>query len=135
MIIPGFIGKNIPKSFKAQLINKIKSGAVAIYISDANRFTELFPQKGGRKVPACVFAGLPVKPEVTEFKVGKGKVFFVPFRLYLNNRIWSQQRAFVPVIVDGQGILGVGGVGANLDRVVQCGTEIYIEEIEGKKGR
>ncbi len=97
LIMPGFIGKNLPANFKKQLINKIKSGAVAIYISDANRFTELFPKKGGRKVPACVFAGLPVKPEVTEFKVGKGKVFFVPFRLYLNNRIWSQQRAFVPV--------------------------------------
>ena len=97
LIMPGFIGKNLPANFKKQLINKIKSGTVAVYISDANRFTELFPKKGGRKVPACVFAGLPVKPEVTEFKVGKGKVFFVPFRLYLNNRFWSQHRTFLPV--------------------------------------
>ena len=96
IFIPGFTNTTMPKTLKKQLIDKVKKGAVVIYVSDRNRFTDLFPAKGGTSVPADIFKGIPFKADIREFKVGKGKVFFVPFRLHLNNRMWSQHNLLLP---------------------------------------
>ena len=48
-------------------------------------------------------------------------------RIFTDKKIPASERTGVPVIADDHGILGVGGIGANLDRVTACGIEIYIE--------
>ena len=96
IFIPGFTNRTMPKNLSRQLIEKVKKGSVAIYISDRNRFTDLFPAKGGKEIPAKLFRGIPFKVKVLEYKVGKGKIFFVPFRLHLNNRLWSQNSLLLP---------------------------------------
>ena len=50
-------------------------------------------------------------------------------KLFADRKIPASQRPFVPVIADEQGVLGVFGFGANLDRVVPEGIEIYLEKL------
>ena len=95
IIIPNMQNNTFPAEVKKLLIDRVKAGAVAISITDENRFTDLFSGKG-KKVPSHVFRGLPLNVTVTEHPVGKGKVFYVPFRLYLNYRPWSQPWVFLP---------------------------------------
>ena len=96
IFVPGFINRTMPAKVKKQFLDKVKKGCIVIYVSDHNRFTDLFPRKGGKKVPAEVFRGIPFKTDIREYKVGKGKVFFVPFRLHLNGRLWSQNALLLP---------------------------------------
>ena len=50
-------------------------------------------------------------------------------RIFTDKKIPAAERAGIPVIVDDSGVLGVGGVGANLERVAQCGIEIHIDKV------
>ena len=96
IVIPSFTNRALNKKLKGLLLEKVKQGAIVLYISDANRFTDLIPKKGGKEVPAELFRGIPLKLKIVEYRVGKGRVFFVPFRLYMNNRLGSQCRILLP---------------------------------------
>lgn len=48
-------------------------------------------------------------------------------KLLADKKVPAAERCLVPVIVDDQGVLGVGGIGANLERVAEQGFEIHIE--------
>ena len=50
-------------------------------------------------------------------------------KLFADRKIPASERCLIPVIADDLGVLGAGGIGANLDRVTKDGTEIYIEKI------
>lgn len=50
-------------------------------------------------------------------------------KLFTDLKIPASRRPFVPVIADDEGVLGVYGIGANLDRIVQNGVQIYFEKI------
>lgn len=51
--------------------------------------------------------------------------------LMVDRKIPAQQRSSIPVLADGEGVLAVWGIGANLDRIAGEGTpvEIRFEEI------
>lgn len=51
-------------------------------------------------------------------------------KLFADRRIPAAQRPLVPVIADGRGVLGVGGIGANLDRVEEHGITVSILPIK-----
>ena len=53
--------------------------------------------------------------------------------LFIDLKIPASCRDRIPVIADDSGVLGVYGIGANLDRVSDKGIEICFEEIE-KRG-
>ena len=48
-------------------------------------------------------------------------------KLFADKKVPAAERCLVPVIADEQGVLAVGGVGANLERVTDEGIEIHIE--------
>jgi len=48
-------------------------------------------------------------------------------KLFADRKVPAAERCFVPVIADDQGVLAVGGIGANLERVTDEGIEIHIE--------
>ena len=50
-------------------------------------------------------------------------------KLFADRKIPASERYLIPVIADDLGVLGVGGIGANLDRVSKDGIEICIEKI------
>ena len=47
-------------------------------------------------------------------------------KLYIDRKIPAARRAFVPVLCDDEGVLGVGGIGVNLDRAVHNGPSVQI---------
>ena len=96
IFIPGFTSATMGKKLNALLMEKVKQGAVVIYVSDSNRFPALFPRKGGKEVPAELFRGIPFKVKIMEHRVGRGRVFFVPFRLHLNGRFYAQPCLLLP---------------------------------------
>ena len=53
--------------------------------------------------------------------------------LFVDLKIPAAQRDAIPVVADDNGVLGVYGIGANLDRVSDTGMEICFEKIE-KRG-
>ena len=48
-------------------------------------------------------------------------------KLLADKKVPAAERGLVPVIADEQGVLAVGGIGANLERLTDEGVEIYIE--------
>ena len=50
-------------------------------------------------------------------------------KLFADRKIPASERCLIPVIADDRGVLAVGGIGANLDRISKDGIEIYIEKI------
>ena len=50
-------------------------------------------------------------------------------RIFTDKKIPATDRKTIPVIVDELGVLAVGEVGANLERIVPDGIEIFIEKI------
>lgn len=48
-------------------------------------------------------------------------------KLFADRKLPAAERCLVPVIADDRGVLGVGGIGANLERVTDEGIEIHIE--------
>ena len=50
-------------------------------------------------------------------------------KIFSDLKIPASQRPFIPVLADREGVLGVYGVGANLDRISQSGLQIYFEKI------
>ena len=97
IVIPSFTNKALNRKLKKLLVEKVKQGAVVLYISDVNRFTDLFPKNGGKEIPEELFRGIPFKVKIVEHRIGKGKVFFIPFRLYQGGRLGSQSRMLLPV--------------------------------------
>ncbi|MBO5078681.1 MAG: tRNA lysidine(34) synthetase TilS, partial [Oscillospiraceae bacterium] len=47
--------------------------------------------------------------------------------LFVDRKIPALQRSTVPVIADERGVLGVWGIGANLDRITGEGEPILIQ--------
>lgn len=54
-------------------------------------------------------------------------------RIFSDRKIPASERPFVPVIADDKGVVGVYGIGANLDRVVSNGYLINFEKIQGER--
>lgn len=54
-------------------------------------------------------------------------------KLFTDRKLPASERPGVPVIADDQGVLGVYGFGANLNRAAQQGIEIIFEKTEGEK--
>ena len=50
-------------------------------------------------------------------------------KLFIDRKLPASQRPLIPVLVDDGGVLGVCGIGADLDRLTQTGVEIEIEQI------
>lgn len=50
--------------------------------------------------------------------------------LFIDRKIPAAQRMQIPVLADDAGVLGVYGLGANLDRVSESGIQIRFEKIE-----
>lgn len=50
-------------------------------------------------------------------------------KLFTDSKLPASERPQVPVIADDGGVLGVWGFGANLDRVVTEGIELYLERV------
>lgn len=54
-------------------------------------------------------------------------------RIFSDKKIPASERCMVPVLSDDKGVLGVYGIGANLDRVVSNGCLIIFEKIQGER--
>lgn len=50
-------------------------------------------------------------------------------KIFSDRKIPASERPFIPVVADEAGVLGVYGVGANLERIAQSGVQIYFEKI------
>ena len=50
-------------------------------------------------------------------------------KLFIDKKIPAGQREQIPVIADDKGVLGVYGIGANRERVSDCGVTVIFEEI------
>ncbi|NLF92642.1 MAG: hypothetical protein GX564_02045 [Oligosphaeraceae bacterium] len=97
VILPGTFETALSQELSATLQQLVSSGETAlIYVSDRARFPSLLPGKG-QPVPADLLRGIPLQVEAREFTVGKGKAFWVPFRLHRNNRVWARQNLLLPV--------------------------------------
>ena len=55
-------------------------------------------------------------------------------KLFVDRKIPASQRDRIPVIADGQGVLGVYGIGTNLDRAAQEIPALTIRFIKTEKG-
>ena len=101
------------------------------------------PEAGVRVFCNCTNAlsdGFTVKPEGTvvlrsrrsgdEMRLPGGRKSIK--KLFIDRKIPASQRMHIPVIADDRGVLGVYGIGPNLDRVVEndAGIQIRFEEIE-----
>ena len=53
-------------------------------------------------------------------------------KLFADRKIPAHRRAFIPVVADAQGVLGVWGIGANVDRLAHClpAMQIRFEPLE-----
>lgn len=53
-------------------------------------------------------------------------------KLFADRKIPAHRRAFIPVVADEQGVLGVWGIGANVDRLADClpAMQIRFEPLE-----
>ncbi len=50
-------------------------------------------------------------------------------KIFTDLKIPASRRPFIPVVADDEGVLGVYGIGANLDRIVQNGVQIHFEQL------
>lgn len=97
VILPGTFDTALSAELKDTLQALVSSGETTlIYVSDRLRFPSLLPGKG-QPVPTDLLRGIPLQVEIREFAVGKGKSYWVPFRLHRNNRVWARQNLLLPV--------------------------------------
>jgi tRNA(Ile)-lysidine synthase len=56
-------------------------------------------------------------------------------KLFIDRRIPAHQRPHIPVLTDEQGVLGVWGIGANVDRLATQlpAMQIRLEQLEIKR--
>ncbi len=98
VILPGTFETAIPEDSRDALVQLVQAGeTTVIYVSDSSRrFPSLLKGKG-ELVPAKLLRGIPLDVQAREFRLGKGKVFWVPFRLHRNQRVWARQNLLLPV--------------------------------------
>ena len=102
LLICGHSDSKVPKDLREAIHKKIENGATLIYVGDKNMFRSVVPEKGGRKLPADMWAGtlferLPVAGDVVEFTLGKGKIIQVKFPMTVRKIDWIREsRMLVP---------------------------------------
>ena len=97
VILPGTFDTALSAELKDTLQALVSSGETTlIYVSDRLRFPSLLPGKG-QPAPTDLLRGIPLQVEIREFAVGKGKSYWVPFRLHRNNRVWARRNLLLPV--------------------------------------
>ncbi len=96
ILLSGTFQKSLPETLCNEVVRQVKNGATAVYISARNEFPALIPASGGKELPAWVTARIPWKelpvgaPAVREYPCGKGRVIYIPFKMYKKDLLWTQ---------------------------------------------
>lgn len=104
ILVCGHHEKNVPEDVLTSIVKSIEQGAAFIYVSENNQFPCLIPQAGGAPLDPAVYHGvlsesLPGFAEILEYPRGKGKVFWVKFKMLPKGMEWVREsRVVIPYV-------------------------------------